>query len=257
MLAFLLMLVAAASLAFCMTSCGVAKQAANSASKTEAQPKTVTSFEQRMKEAYAEKIRDMIDEYGEPSIDSAPCEHATGLAYAKLLDFGAGYDYLYLGYYDPSFDVDQENPGGRPESYRVEIWAYTDSGLSKVFSDNAYQDGQNYYCSAFVYRLKDGVAYVTNGEYSYGPQYRLYTRLWGVADDGSFRVLHTSLDNHAVDPPAFFIDDQSVSESEFRSTMEDWPNDMVKAFPTSLGQADRDVKAALATVDDTLRELES
>ena len=127
---------------------------------------SVSSFDQQMKAAYAKKIRDMINEYGEPEIEKEPYSHATGLVYAKLLAFGAGYDYLYLGYYDPSYDVDSTSPGSRPESYRVEIWAYADSGLSKVFSDHASQDGQNDYCSAFFYRLKEGVAYVTNGEYT-------------------------------------------------------------------------------------------
>ena len=217
---------------------------------------SASSFDQQMKAAYAKKIRGMISEYGEPGIEEKPYAHATGLVYAKLLDFGAGYDYLYLGYYDPSYDVDLKYPGGRPESYRVEIWAYTDSGLSKVFSDHASQDGQNDYCSAFLYRLKEGVAYVTNGEYTYGPQYRYYQRLWGVGDEGKFRILHTSLENHAADPPTYFIDDLRVSESEFRSEMAGWPNDVVKAYPTGLG-SDRDVNATIATVHDTLSRLES
>ena len=187
-------------------------------------------FEQRMRAAYAGKIREMIDQYGEPGIDYVGGSHSTGLVYAKLLDFGAGYDYLYVGYYDPSFDINKSTPGGYPESYRVEIWAYEDWGLIKVFSDCASQEGQNTYCSAFSYFLDNGIAYVTNGNYTYGPQYSESTRLWGISDEGSFCVLHTSHTHQMENGRVYNIDSKSVSEEEYKEAKASWPQNRIVAY---------------------------
>ena len=95
--------------------------------------------EQKAADLYLAKCREYIDEYGEPTLTSYQYNDlASGLAVARLIDFdGDGMDELLLVYDTKpapsdsvySYDTDQKG------AYTVEVWAYKDGKISKVYDE--------------------------------------------------------------------------------------------------------------------------
>lgn len=220
-------------------------------------PASSPSFEEQASQAYAQKIHELMDQYGEPAIVKGEYwSYATGLVFAKLLDFGAGYDYLMLAYYDPSKDRVPDRPASEPESYCVEVWGYVDGALSQQYAGTGEIEGQNVYCVGIPYLTEGDVSFVKhlvlNG-YPIGTQ---TIQLWGVDEEGGFSVVQYAQGTYDPSPSELEVNGKTVSQSEFDAIVQKWRDNTAEYFPTALDTTDRDVEQATATVEETLSQLE-
>lgn len=209
---------------------------------------------------YESKLNEIINRYGEPNIvRGEQWEYATGLVFARLLDFGDDCEYLALAYYDSSKDTDANYPAGYPESYQFEIWAPAmDAGIKQVFSGTGSMAGQNVYCVKISYLSIDGKAYVLDGESQYGPEGYSYSRLWGVDASGEFGVLKTARSDWGTNGSSLEVDGVSASKSEYDDLVNEWIDNAVVFYPTTLDSSTgRDVAEIIATVGETFDELDA
>lgn len=211
----------------------------------------------KAREAYAKKINELIGEYGSPSIERGEqSTYATGVVLAKLLDFGAGYEYLLVAYHDPAKDTVPSAPASKPESYCVEVWSY-DKSLNRLYSGTGKLAGQNVYCVSLEYIEMDGKAYIKDEVREDGPNGSNQTSLWGLDDDAVFRVIQTAWLDWGSKPANYEIDGVAVSEDEYNSVTGKWREGAVTYLPTALDSTSRgsDVEKTVATVQETLDQL--
>lgn len=95
--------------------------------------------EQKAADLYLAKCREYIDKYGKATLTHYDyVDLASGLAVARLMDFdGDGTDELLLAYdtvpapSGSSFEYDSN----QKSAYKVEVWAYKDGKISKVYDE--------------------------------------------------------------------------------------------------------------------------
>lgn len=215
-------------------------------------------------EAYYAKLVDLLDKWGYPAEMKAAGAYISGVAYAKLVDFGDGMDRLLVSYYDPAGDRNPNEPGGALESYPVEVWEYDSSaedGVRQVYAGHSQLEGQDAYCSCILLGKSAGCYAVYEREVI--PLSRSYVAAYGLDGQGMFGLIHEHevVVNH--DPATketsttYYIDGEEVDEETFAAASPDQSAESERVYLTALNSSTRSVRPAIDQTLDTIAELES
>ena len=207
--------------------------------------------------AYYAKLKELEDKWGSPVKRTARNgNYISGLAYARLIDFGDGRDRLLVSYYDPAGDRDRANPGGYPESYKVQVWEYdasADGGLNNIYDWEAQLSGQNTYCVVIMLANRDGNPCLCEWEGTMGPNASITRSMWGLLPDGSFGILSKAEQVGS----SFEIDGESVSKSEFEDYTDKWYAAQNVVYLTELSSTNRSVQPAIDQTEQTIEDLKA
>lgn len=179
--------------------------------------------------AFGGKVKELIDRYGSPGIAKAPgnydLTYATGLAYARLVDFGDGDQRLVVCYLDAANCKQPAEPGGDPEDYCVEVWQYSSGNLELAHSGTAQLDGQNSYCGAIIYNEHGGKRYLETWDGNYGgPEGDITYRAYGLDDNGGYGLVTELRNEFALQEKNYMLNGRPVSDEEGQAISNEWFN---------------------------------
>lgn len=222
--------------------------------------------EQKAADLYLAKCREYIDKYGEP--DTHEYQNgtlATGLAVARLIDFnGDGMDELLVVCDTVPAPTDQSDAFSdtQVDAYKVEVWAYKDGRISKVYDEPntvLYTNGASQFVmlpkldgkpclETWAISISDGSQVDENEVYTFD------------GDSFSCELSMTSMysSNRSGDSSSYEVDGAQVSEDEFavaRNRVSENENVWLLSFSSQLG-----TDSSVQTISDTnatLDELKS
>ena len=230
-----------------------AEEAAESSAEDEARDAAVRA-----------KLAELVDAWGYPEVVRGAGDYISGLAFARIVDFGDGEDRLVVSYYDPSGDSSADEPGGSPESYPVEVWEYDGAagGLNLAHSGYSQLEGQNSYCSCIMFAntAEGGVSlYEREGTWG-GPDASYAETLYSAVGDGTFGpVAQLYTESSFVNgeyATSYRIDGGDAPEEQAEAFKAYWLADFERIYLNSPSGSDRDLQPAIDQTMATLAALE-
>ena len=208
-------------------------------------------------EAYYRKLMELQETWGSPQEKAGDGgKYISGLAYARLFDFGDGQERLLVSYYDPAGDRDTRSPGGYPESYPVQVWEYdasADGGVKCVYDSTAQLSGQNTYCVTIMLAYRDNKPVLCEWRGVSAPNGEITREIWGLLPDGSFGVTSSCRQSGS----SYEIDGKSVSQSEAAEYSDKWYAAQDAVSLTALTSTDRSVQPAIDQTKQTIADLKA
>ena len=222
---------------------------------------TTPPVERNIVDSYREKLQEYVDEFG------APQEHRegesgsiAGLAYAQLIDFGAG-DYLVVCH-RASVPTKNADSFSSANAYIIEVWAPDESGLDATL---AYSSEAG---SAIAYAKLDGKTYLAGvsneTEISHGPNDDVQSYLLvGIGEDESFGIVedYVRIVSAERDPQTnarladtFAINGKPATSDEWMAAMDERNRDFV-SYPVAA--SGNDLPLLGDTLETTMATLES
>lgn len=190
---------------------------------------------------FLEKIEELEDQYGEPSLEVTEYEHAVGIelyesmlygvVYAELVDFGDGKERLVVMWNDPE-EEDKNEDGDTANACKVEVWEYDEDvdqlvallndgdGLA-LYEENKYLE---YYESNEGNTLLRIYAYETIDDSPFGISTETY---YGLDESGEFGIYWTAtiVPTYASDTGTtantFYVNSEEVSKYEYDASRQE------------------------------------
>lgn len=221
--------------------------------------------EQKAADLYLVKCREYIDKYGEPTYNSYDYNDlASGLAVARLIDFdGDGEDELLLAYDTKpapsgssySYDADQKS------AYTVEIWAYKDGRISKVYDEPdtvlSADDGSLFVQISTLDGTKTCVSTRTQ-VYDENTSSDVFRNYAFDGDEFNVALETASQSEQGGSNVVFMVDGQEVSfDDELAATKRVQQSDCIWLLVSTYFKASPEVSQTISDANATIDELKS
>lgn len=182
---------------------------------------------------FLEKIEELQDEYGEPTLEvtedtNAYCASIRGLAYAELVDFGDGEERLVVMWnesedgYEGSTDVLWEEATPSSLSGTVEVWEY-DEGTDELVALLNDGDGIELFRMMFdYYETRDGG--IALDIYSYDRNTNGSTStdtFYGVDSTGAFGIIWEEVISSSGSGTTYSVNGEAMDYEEFAVAREE------------------------------------